>query len=107
MKDLLKFLPYTISRPSDGTWSFGKYTQGTPTSHTIRASIQPVSGKELDQLPEGDRFKSHIEIYTENSIYVKDVITYKDEKFEVIRVSDYSDYCLEHYEALAIRIDNQ
>lgn len=47
------------TRGGDGYW-----TDGAATDTSITASVQPASGKTLEILPEGERSKRSIRVYT-------------------------------------------
>lgn len=42
----------------------GIYVPGAPTDTVIQASVQPVNGKELQTLPEGERERDWLKVYT-------------------------------------------
>ena len=42
----------------------GRFTAGALTDTTIQASVQPVNGQELQTLPEGDRQRDWLKVYT-------------------------------------------
>lgn len=73
----------------------------------IRASVQPVSGREILQVPEGDRFREHIFIYTHEDIQRDDTIIYNKREFEVQIVHDWEDQGLQlaHKRARAVLKD--
>jgi len=107
MNDLLKFESVAVERYAAGTWTNGKYTKGAKTDISIFASVQPADGREIDQLPEGDRTKVHKEIFSTSELKLNDIITYDGERYEVHKLSDWSPYCTQHFEAMAVRIEEQ
>jgi hypothetical protein len=55
----------TIKRDTPGTWADGRYTAGTrSTTSGVNASFQPLRGREIEMLPEGDRDKRSGKVYT-------------------------------------------
>jgi hypothetical protein len=44
---------YTVQRREAGSYTLGRYTPGALSTFSIVASVQPVSGRELKDLPEG------------------------------------------------------
>lgn len=55
--------PTVGSRGSDGRW-----TDGASTDTSILATVQVASGKDLETLPEGERSRETIKVYTENTL---------------------------------------
>lgn len=51
------------SRGGDGRW-----TAGASTDTTIRASVQPANGHDIQTLPEGERSKDTRKVYTETAL---------------------------------------
>lgn len=51
------------SRGSDGRW-----VEGASTDATIAASVQPLEGRDREILPEGDRQKDGIKVYTTSDL---------------------------------------
>lgn len=59
----------TISRDPGGTWSNGRFTPGVRTNTAgVVASFQPLRGKEVEMLPEGDRDKRSGKLSTATEI---------------------------------------
>jgi hypothetical protein len=64
----------TIRRGSAGTSVKGRFTPGATTDTPgVVASVQPITGKELERLPEGIRSKRPAKLYTETEIKQADV----------------------------------
>lgn len=61
---------YTVTRP--GAVEFdttpGKPTEGAASTFTISAAVQPVSGRDLQRLPEGFRAESARTLYTQGTL---------------------------------------
>lgn len=53
-----------------GTWSSGVWTPGAETTYTITGSIQPLTNREVDLLPEGERWQDQRKLYTRASLRV-------------------------------------
>jgi hypothetical protein len=95
----------TIKRYAEGTYDeYGNYTDGTETVITgEKGSIQPISGKEVLQVPEGDRFKQIYKLYTSYQVLVNDIIVRVSDsiEYEVKSVSNYASFgMLQHYKAI-------
>lgn len=64
----------TIRRGSAGTSVKGRFTAGSTSDTTgVVASVQPITGKELERLPEGIRSHRPAKLYTETQILQVDV----------------------------------
>lgn len=71
----LAFDAITIERRV-GSYVNGVWTPSvSPTSLPIRASIQPINGRDIERLPEGRRSKAAIAIYTTTPLLLDDVAT--------------------------------
>lgn len=46
---------YVVTREGEGDYVLGRWEPGAETTFSIQASIQPLSGNELQDLPEGVR----------------------------------------------------
>lgn len=55
--------------------STGKWTQGTPTDTATDAVVQPSTPKEIEQLPENERTKEAITVFTDLALKTSDVDT--------------------------------
>lgn len=102
----------TRRRMAAGTWGTdGRFDHGSKTDTSITASVQPAGPKVLQQLPEGFRTRSPIELFSESELrtasqhddtdsdYVQvDSVWYKVVSVEAHRV------IWAHYHAVAIRL---
>ena len=82
------------------------FVDGKPvTSETgrfeIRASIQPLSGREMQIVPEGDRMKTLMWFYSASEIIVNDVLISEGVRYQV----NHSEAWPGHWKARAARID--
>jgi hypothetical protein len=94
------------SRGADGRWS-----DGVAVDTSIAASVQPLGGRELATLPEGERHSDQIKVYTTTEIrtgsqhdgttadrLVVDGIVYE------VRAVEQQRAILPHYKARAVRV---
>jgi len=108
----------TLTRFAAGSYNAttGKHSEGTSSTSTIRASVQPAKGDQLLRLPDGVREKGAVEVITPNEVRTSnendstsgDRITWQGEQWEVQLVDDFATHHsgdLAHYEALAVRMD--
>ena len=88
----------TIERAAEPTLnSRGEPVAQTPSTTAITdVAVHTVNGRELDRLPEADRRKEAIRVYTKVQVrtagggYRPDVILYDSKRYEVRLVDDYS-----------------
>ena len=52
-----------VTRYESGAWVNGRFEKGDPKVVSFYASVQPVSGQELLQLPEGHRTRNVVKAY--------------------------------------------
>jgi len=113
---------YTIIRVNGtGQYIDGEYINASPEELKIRANIQPaMSSFRTQLLPEGDRNKEAITIYSNDWLYTSrsgtsnadgsstslnnDVVIYRGAKWEVVVSRPYGNFG-EHTEALAIKLN--
>ena len=58
----------TLRRYAASTWAKGKATAGAATDTTIRGVVQPINARELDRLPEGERSRARLVLWTTTSV---------------------------------------
>ena len=57
----------------NGDWVGGRWTPGTPTQLTVAGVITIPKETDLEQVPEGDRMKGAICVYTQTPLVVSNV----------------------------------
>lgn len=102
--------PYTVTRKAAGAYSTGYYAPGATTTFAIAASVQPVTGRDLRSLPEGQHAEESRVIYTATELRTRtpttepDVITIDGDPWEVTRVERWEfGTDTTHYRAYASR----
>jgi len=65
---LLGAVTVTVTRCLTGSYVDGDYTS-TTTTFDIVASIQPISGIDLQRLPEAERTQGRYKLYTETQLF--------------------------------------
>jgi len=86
-----KVKDYTLTRASSPTIVDGVSTPGTPVTSVIKAYIQPMTSKDLRNLPQGQNAGEWINIWTENPIQIIDEVPFRGVQFTVQRVSLWDD----------------
>ena len=104
---LLKLETVTLKRSAAGSYVSGHYVAGTESSSSIDANIQPLPGKEILQLPEADRNRESLKVFSESEILVNDTIVRSSKNYEVQKVADYSVHSIPHYEAVMLLVEGQ
>lgn len=96
----------TVTRTAAGTYVDGVWTPGATSTFGIEGSLQPMSGRELLLLPEGERAAARWKLYTETALLTADEaaqteadrVSWNGRSLVVVRVNDYSHVgMLEHY----------
>lgn len=64
----------------------GKWIPGVPSTSTIRAAIQPASGRQLEDLPDGIRNEARWLVWSRAEIRLDDVITHGTSSYRVMFV---------------------
>lgn len=72
----------TLERPTHGYNSAGLRTKSVVTT-TIKASFQPITGAELERLPEGFGDKTLFSVWSVSELKLRDRITVNGIKYEV------------------------
>lgn len=102
--------PYTVTRAASGTYTKGQRVAGAaPTTFAIVASVQPVLGAELMDLPEGQRGDEVRVAWTTTFVWTArpgfeaDEITLDGEQWIAIRARRYEAFGGTHYEVYFAR----
>lgn len=116
---LTKKVPITLKRRVQGSYVNGEWVEGTTTDVVIQANVQPLRDHELMQLPESERSKEWLKIYSADEIrsqvegtggWDADEFQFdsmEDGKlytFKVMKVRRYKMGILNHHRGLAARI---
>lgn len=87
----------------NGVWEFSE------TDGTFTGSVQPLTGKELQFLPEGRRDIGLMKVYSNTPLYVSvegsntpgDVVIWAGRKWEIIRELVFANDLINHYKYIA------
>lgn len=93
----------TIYR-NQGSFVDGIYEQDTSSKINILAHIQPFTGSTVEHDRDGQWQKSVLRIFSETPIELLDEFTFRDSKYVVENVLDYTCGPMPHFEALAHEI---
>lgn len=113
MFDLIGNVALPVTRGTSGSWVKGKWVEGgTLPPFDIRAHVQPAKMQELLLVPEGERTRQWIRIFTTDDIrtlkegvggYPADLVEWKGETYRVMKVEEHEMGVLDHIHALAVR----
>lgn len=111
---LTKKIPLTLIRSAAGSYVDGEWVEGTQTTVPIEVNIQPLKEAELMLLPEADRGKQWWKMYSASEIrmdkqgtsgWAADEFVYQGDRYKVMKVENYAMGTLNHYRALAARME--
>ncbi len=98
--DKIEVTTYVDSKYVKGVWK-----KGLETTITVDAFVHPCSGKDLLSLPEGERVKQTLKIYTDEKLKDSDIICIRSEKYKVYNVEDWVG-SLPFYHSLGVKIED-
>lgn len=108
MASLLETEKITITRFSDGTFNKGQHEEGIGTViPDVLVNIQPITGQELLQLPESNRERVELTIYSKTEIKNEDIITREIDglDYEVLNLRDWTAFRLSHFKGMLKRVN--
>lgn len=77
----------SLTREAAGHWDDdGNWVPGEPTSSTISAAIQPASGRQMEDLPEGIRNEARWLLWSRAEIRLNDKIIHAGSSYRVMHV---------------------
>lgn len=100
---------YAVSRRGPGTLTAGRLTRAAGTTLSISASVQPVDGRTLQALPEGQRAEESRVIYTATELRTRgpageaDDVTIDGEPWTVTRVERWDGFGETYFRAFVAR----
>lgn len=108
---LTKKLPITILRKTEGEWVKGRWVEGKTEELEIEASVQPMRGHELVVLPEADRTKDSIKVYSVERLRTveevkqeeADVVVWEGKHYRAIKTMTYKMGVLNHTKTVCVR----
>lgn len=111
---LVKKTPVTILRHSEGSYVDGEWVEGAETSTIIQANVHPFSDYQVMMLPESDRTKSWVWLFTADLVrqkkegvggYGADRFMWQGDLYEIMKVQTYTMTVQDHREAKCARIE--
>lgn len=102
---------FSVERGSAGAYVNGAFVPGATTTLVVLGSVQPLNGRELENLPEGQRVKESIKIYTATELKTvdevnqikADVVIDGGKRYEVQTVDRHSMSLGSHFKVTAFK----
>lgn len=109
---LTKSKEIEVLRAQPGEWVNGRWQPGTTESLLIQANVQPLKGTELQVLPESDRTKESIKVYSVEPLQTveevvqeeADIVVWNGKKYRAIKTMQYSMGVLDHTKTVCVRL---
>lgn len=111
---LVKKVPVDILRHTKGSYVDGEWVEGGETSTTIQANVHPFSDYQVMILPESDRTRSWMWLFTSDVVrqkkegtdgYGADRFMWDGDLYEVMAVRNYKMGVVDHKEAKCARVE--
>lgn len=101
---------YVLTRTTQGTYAAGRYTGGSTSTISIVASIQPLSGRDLQAMPEAQHGTETRVVYTKTPLQTEspagppDRVTIDGELWEVTQAFRWEAFGGAYYKAFISRL---
>jgi hypothetical protein len=104
--------PYNVKRTVAGSYVSGVFVEGSETTLTIQASIQPVSGQDMVSVPEGRRSSDMVKVYTDTDLFSQgdagsgqspDRVVWRSKEYEIYTKDVNQSDVINHYKYYAIK----
>lgn len=87
-----------IERFAGGTWADGRWVGEQPELVALTANVQPAGGRQKLALPEGDRTKDAITVWSTSSLQPVlrsegkpgDIVLWNNRRYEAVNLNDWS-----------------
>ena len=108
-----QFTDVVRTRPGVGSYAAGRFVGGAATTATIRASVQPMPTDEQQDLPEAARTRGVVKVFSVSAVQALDEATLREEdevawngeQWRVVKVDRWQLGGLDHYAAVAVRVE--
>lgn len=104
--------PFTVKRTIPGAYVNGVYVEGSETTLTIHASVQPVSGQDMVSVPEGRRASDVVKVYTSSDLFAQgdagsgqspDRLVYLGKDYEIYTKDVNQNGVISHFKYYAVK----
>lgn len=104
--------PIEIKRTSAGSYVSGTFVNGSASTITIEASIQPMKSEDMVTLPEGRRLTDFVKLYTSTNLNTvsettgqqPDRLTWRGHAYECISVDVHQMDVIPHYKCIFVKV---
>lgn len=101
----------TVKRPAAGSYVNGVWVEGAQSTLIIKASVQPATAEEMESLPEARRNLGVYKLYTDTQLQNllenannPDIVVIGGHDYEIMRCEPWQNNIVNHYKALAARV---
>jgi hypothetical protein len=111
---LVKKVPITVYRHAEGSYVEGEWVEGGETSFVIKGNAHPFSDYQVMLLPESDRSRSWLWLFTTSKVRAKregsggwgaDRFIWDGEMYEVMQTQTFTMQVRDHVEAKCVRVE--
>lgn len=104
--------PQTIKRTVAGAYVNGVFVEGSESTITISASVQPVSGQDMVAVPEGRRASDMVKLYTDSDLFCQgdagsgqspDRLVWRGKEYEIYTKDVCQMSVINHYKYYAVK----
>ena len=103
---LFNSMTIKVKRKTAGNFVKGVFVEGTESTFFIQGTWQPLTGEELNTLPEGRRGNGGYALFTETELQNRqdgispDIVEVNGRDFEVINVELWQNSIIPHYRVI-------
>lgn len=103
----------SVKRFAAGSYNTdGDWVEGADSDFNISASVQPLTGREMEMLPEARRDSQSYKLYSDTQLLTADtsqtknadIVTIDNEKFEVFSDEPWQNNIINHHKITVIKI---
>lgn len=107
-------VPLVLQRRTLGEYVRGKWVEATPVEVEVRANVQPLRFSQIMHMPEADRTKEWLVVYSAERILERlegecghdaDRFEWEGNLYQVYRARPFSMGVLDHWEVYAVRVE--
>lgn len=111
---LVRKVPVTILRHSEGSFVDGDWVEGSEVEVIVQANVHPFSDYQVSILPESDRTRSWMWMFTADVVrskkegaggYGADRFEWDGDMYEVMKTQNFKMGVQDHFEAKCARVE--
>lgn len=101
-----------VKRFTGESYVKGRLVDGTETQISIKASVQPATGRDTKLLPENRREVEHYKIYTDTELFTAekgssqspDRVVYEGNDYEVLKLGRWQNGIINHFKYMISKV---